>query len=183
MKKGLKIALIVLIGIIAFDTLQAKIFNNSPLLKIRNNLDSESINYIDKGIFVNHYHCSNKEKVTTWKGIKFACPEEENSDEKIEKEIVANLDKIAKAADVTSSNPFDYTNNRYYKNIVNLGKKAVPVLEDMYKKGELTGVNAYLSTLAIEDIANCNLLEKYNLEWSTASEFYRYWENNNCSFN
>ena len=73
--------------------------------------------------------------------------------------------------------------NRFYKNIVNLGKKAVPVLEDMYKKGELTGVNAYLSALAIEDIANCNLLEKYNLEWSTASEFYRYWENNNCSFN
>ena len=81
MKKGLKIALIVLIGIIAFDTLQAKIFNNSPLLKIRNNLDSESINYIDKGIFVNHYHCSDNEEVTTWKDVKFACSIKEESNE------------------------------------------------------------------------------------------------------
>ena len=76
MKKGLKIALIVigvLVGIITLDTLQAKIFDNSPLLKIRDNLDGETLDYIDKGIFVNHYHCTNNEKATTWKGTKFSC--------------------------------------------------------------------------------------------------------------
>ena len=74
MKKGLKITIIVLgilVGIIALDTLQAKIFDNSPILKIRNNLDDGSTDYVDKGIFVNYYHCSNNEKVTTWKGTKF----------------------------------------------------------------------------------------------------------------
>ena len=83
MKKGLKITLIVLgvlVGIVALDTLQAKIFDNSPILKIRDNLDGGSIDYIDKGIFVNHYHCNNNEKVTTWKGTKFACSMEESKD-------------------------------------------------------------------------------------------------------
>ena len=148
MKKGLKITLIVLgvlIGIVALDTLQAKILNTSPLLKIRDNFDGETIDYIDKGIFVNHYHCNNNEKVTTWKGTKFACSKTENtSNTAIEKEIMINLDKIAEATNTTSSNPFDYTNNDYYKDIVNLGKNAVPVLENMYKNGKLTGVNAYL---------------------------------------
>ena len=82
MKKVLKIILIVLgvlVGIVAFDTLQAKIFNNSPILKIRENLDGGSTDYIDKGLFVNHYHCNNDEKVTTWKGTKFACPVKESN--------------------------------------------------------------------------------------------------------
>ena len=82
MKKGLKITLIILgalVGVILLDTLQAKIFDNSPLLKIRDNLDGGTIDYIDKGIFVNHYHCNNNEKVTTWKGTKFACSMKENN--------------------------------------------------------------------------------------------------------
>ncbi len=87
MKKSLKITLIVLsvlLGIILIDTIQAKIFDNSPLLKIRDNLDGGSIDYIDKGLFVNHYHCNNNEKVTTWKGEKFACSEKENIKENVD---------------------------------------------------------------------------------------------------
>ena len=86
MKKGLKITLIVLgvlVGIVTLDTLQAKFFDNSPLLKIRDNLDGGTIDYIDKGIFVNHYHCNNNENVTTWKGTKFACSMKENLNDKI----------------------------------------------------------------------------------------------------
>ena len=84
MKKGLKITLIilgVLVSIIILDTLQAKIFDNSPLLKIRENLDGGTLDYIDKGLFVNHYHCNNNEKVTTWKGTKFACSMKESNTE------------------------------------------------------------------------------------------------------
>ena len=91
MKKSLKITLIVLgilIGIVALDTLQAKIFNNSPLLKIRDNLDGGSLDYVDKGLFVNYYHCNNSEKVTTWKKTKFACSvKEESNEEKYIKKI------------------------------------------------------------------------------------------------
>lgn len=104
------------------------------------------------------------------------------NEEQIEKEIVTNMEQIVEVTDKTSSNPYDYTRNEYYKNIVNLGKDAVPVLEDMYNKGKLTGVNAYLSALVIQDITKCNLNEKYNLDWSTAEEFYDLWKDNNCSY-
>lgn len=102
--------------------------------------------------------------------------------EQIEKEILTNFEKISENANMLSSNPYDYINNEYYENIVSLGSDAVLVLESMYNNGELTGLNGYLSALAIQDITKCNLNEKYNLDWSTAKEFYELWENNNCSY-
>lgn len=96
--------------------------------------------------------------------------------------IKRNLDMIVSSSDLTSSNPYDYTKNEHYNNIVNLGEDAVPVLENMYKEGKLTGVNAYISALAIQDITKCDLYKEYNLDWSTADEFYSLWEDNNCSF-
>ena len=85
-------------------------------------------------------------------------------------------------SDLTSSNLYDYTKNVYYNNIVDLGDKAAFVLENMYKNGELNGISAFISVLAIQDITKCNLYEEYNLDWSTAEEFYTLWEENNCSF-
>lgn len=104
------------------------------------------------------------------------------SEEQIEKEIITNMKQIAEVTDKLFSNPFDYTKNEYYKNIINLGEHAVTVLEDMYDKKKLKGVNAYLSALAIQDITGCNLNEKYGLDWSTAEEFYDLWKDNNCSY-
>lgn len=96
--------------------------------------------------------------------------------------IIENLNKIMEVSDLTSSNPYDYTKNVYYNNIVDLGDKAAFVLENMYKNGELNGISAFISALAIQDITKCNLYEEYNLDWSTAEEFYTLWEENNCSF-
>ena len=84
MKKSLKITLIVigvLVGIVVVDTLQAKIFNNSPILKVRENLNGGRTAYIDKGVFVNHYYCINKEEKTLFKGAKYTCPELEENKE------------------------------------------------------------------------------------------------------
>ena len=67
MKKSLKVILIVLgvmIGVIVLDTLQARIFDNSPLLKIRDNFDKGSIDYIDRGLLVNHYKYTNGNEMT-----------------------------------------------------------------------------------------------------------------------
>lgn len=76
MKKILKIVLIVvgvLIGIVAFDTIQALVFNRSPLLHKREyTCRKVSDWYIDKGIFVNHYHCSNVNE-TLFKNEKSEC--------------------------------------------------------------------------------------------------------------
>ena len=76
MKKGLKITLIVLlvlIGIIAVDTLQAIVFNNSPIIHIRERINRcNEKDYIDKGIIVNHYSCNNESK-TLFKSTKYNC--------------------------------------------------------------------------------------------------------------
>lgn len=106
-----------------------------------------------------------------------------SNNEQLENEIKENFSKISEVADLSSSNPYDYTNNEYYENIVNLGIDAVFILMDMYNSGKLVGVDAYLSTLAIQDITKCNLYKEYNLEWETAEEFYELWEKNNCDFN
>ena len=90
--------------------------------------------------------------------------------EEIKKNILENMQKIDEVSDMTSSNPYDYINNEYYGNIVSLGKDAVPVLEEMYRTGELTGLHAYISAIAVQEITGADL------EWSTAEEFYSSWE-------
>ncbi len=76
MKKILKIVLIivgVLIGIVVLDTVQALVFNRSPLLHKREYTCRQVSDwYIDKGIFVNYYHCSNVNE-TILKNKKSEC--------------------------------------------------------------------------------------------------------------
>lgn len=101
--------------------------------------------------------------------------------ENLEDVIIENFNKVMEVSEETSSNPYDYIKNDYYKNIVDLGANAVSVLEKMYNNGKLTGLNAYLSALAIQDITKCNLYDEYELDWSTAEEFYTLWQKHNCS--
>ena len=101
----------------------------------------------------------------------------------LEEEIKYNLSKIKEVSDLSSSNPYHYINNKYYQNIVDIGKDAVFLLREMYNAGELSGLDAYISALAIQDITNCNLLKEYKIEWDTAKQFYELWENYNCGFN
>ena len=103
-----------------------------------------------------------------------------NNEGNVEEVITENLKQIGEVSNATSSNPYDYTNNEYYKNIIKLGKKAVPVLEQMYKDNKLSGVYSYISALAVQDITGCNIYEEYNLDWSTADEFYTLWKDYNC---
>lgn len=76
MKKSLKLTLIVLgvlVGIIAVDTTQAIVFNNSPILHIREYINRcNEKDYIDNGIIVNHYLCNNESK-TLFKNTKYDC--------------------------------------------------------------------------------------------------------------
>ncbi len=85
MKKNFKITLIILgavIGIIVLDTLQARLFKNSPIISWKENLGGDS--YVDKGIMMNTYYCSKPQDIVTvswhFKTSKFTCPEEINYD-------------------------------------------------------------------------------------------------------
>lgn len=58
-----------------------------------------------------------------------------NNKKNLENIIIENLTQISNKSNITSSNPYEYTKNEYYKNIVILGNDAVNVnvLENMYK--------------------------------------------------
>ena len=89
MKKSIKVILIILIVlviVVLVDTMQAKIFDNRPLIKIRYNRDGGNVDYIDKGIFVYTYVFANGEKVTVYRWEKYAPPEEVSVDLEANKE-------------------------------------------------------------------------------------------------
>ena len=75
--KNIITIILIIIGIILLDTIQARIFKNSPIISIRESLpDNDS--YVDKGILVNTYYCTEEKDIVTvsWysKKSKFTCP-------------------------------------------------------------------------------------------------------------
>lgn len=75
MKSKVKIILIViciLIGIILLDTIQAVIFNNNPILKIREDYNGGSLYYIDKGILVKAYQYTDGKKDVVFRWEKYS---------------------------------------------------------------------------------------------------------------
>ena len=74
MNKYLKITLIVIgviIGLIAIDTIQAKVFNNSPVLSFKVKIDDK--NYVKKGLLVNTYYCHNEKASSKFKFTEYYC--------------------------------------------------------------------------------------------------------------
>lgn len=78
MKKCIKIVLIVvviLVGLVLLDTLQALVFNNRPFISEKEYYDRD--NWIAKGILVNTYHCVDENNILTMeyklKNTKYMC--------------------------------------------------------------------------------------------------------------
>lgn len=73
-KKTLITTLCSIIGLIFLDFIIALSFNNSPMIKIRDNYNGGATVYKDKGIFTNTYKCSNGKTKTVLKTTKYVCP-------------------------------------------------------------------------------------------------------------
>ncbi len=77
MKKIIKRILLiiaVLFSIILIDTLQAKIFNNSPIIHVREYFNGGgALDYVDYGIFVAYYKYANGKGITryVWVNVLF----------------------------------------------------------------------------------------------------------------
>ncbi len=69
-KKTLITTLCSIIGLIFLDFIIALSFNNSPIIKIRDNYNGGATAYKDKGIFTNTYKCSNGKTKTVLKTTK-----------------------------------------------------------------------------------------------------------------
>ena len=79
MKKIVKTILIIislLVGIILFDTLQARILKNSPLISFKQKLGGD--NYVNRGLLIDTYYCVKEKDIVTisweFKTSKFDCP-------------------------------------------------------------------------------------------------------------
>ena len=91
------IVIFILISIIMFDTLQAIIFKNSPIISwYGKQLDKDS--YVDRGIIIDTYYCTKEKDIVTiihyLKNTKFNCPidNEDIIENKIE---ISNLEGIS----------------------------------------------------------------------------------------
>lgn len=73
-KKIIIITLCSIIGLIFLDFIVALLFNNSPIIKIRDYYNGGSTVYKDKGIFTNTYKCSDGKTKTFLKTTKYVCP-------------------------------------------------------------------------------------------------------------
>lgn len=80
MRKILKVSLliiVILIGIVLLDTLQARLFKNSPFISWKENLEDDD-SWVDKGILIDTYYCTKEKDIVTvswkFKTSKFTCP-------------------------------------------------------------------------------------------------------------
>ena len=85
-EKKVIISLCSIIGLIFLDFIIALSFNNSPIIKIRDNYNGGATVYKDKGIFTNTYKCSDGKTKTVLKATKYVCPM--NDIEKDIKEVI-----------------------------------------------------------------------------------------------
>ena len=82
-KKITIITLCSIIGLIFLDFIVALSFNNSPIIKIRDNYNDGLTVYKDKGIFTNTYKCSDGKTKTVLKTTKYVCIIKDSKEEKI----------------------------------------------------------------------------------------------------
>jgi len=76
MKKQIKkifIIIFVIIGVILLDSIQAFIFDNNPIIKIKEYYNGGNLNYKSKGILVDTINCTNGKKDTVLKGFSYSC--------------------------------------------------------------------------------------------------------------
>lgn len=101
-----------------------------------------------------------------------------NSETTLTEEIDSNFAKMSElnTQAAVSSNPYEYINNEYYDNIVNMGMPAVAILEEKYHKGEYKGLDGYIAALAIQEITEMNLQECNGTDWETAEQFFQEWD-------
>ena len=91
-KKIIIITLCSIIGLIFLDFIIALSFNNSPIIKIRDNFNGGSTVYKDKGIFTNTYKCSDGKTKTVLKTAKYVCPVKDSKEEDIKEAITITFD-------------------------------------------------------------------------------------------
>ena len=91
-KKIIIITLCSIISLIFLDFIIALLFNNSQIIKIRDNYNGDSTVYKDKGIFTNTYKCSDGKIKTILKTTNYVCPIKDSKEEDKKETITISFD-------------------------------------------------------------------------------------------
>ena len=83
-KKHILIVSLSILLLIIIDISQALIFQNSPVLKIREQFDGGTLYYKDKGLITYTYNCIGEKRKTVLKWEKYSCPLKETTFEIID---------------------------------------------------------------------------------------------------
>ena len=124
MKKYLKvisIIFLILICVIVLDTIQARLFKNSPFISFKEEFLDGS--YVDKGILMDTYYCVKEQDIVTvswhFKTDKFTCSnevEELNEVENVSLKIKeGTLTKTGATIIITDLNEEKYTYGEYFR--------------------------------------------------------------------
>lgn len=87
-----------------------------------------------------------------------------------------NEEVSLEGAKMYSSNPYDYKESKYYKQLVELGLEAVPLMSEKICSGEITGLNQYLVGLAIQDITETDIAEAVGEGWGSGEQLAIVWK-------
>lgn len=96
MKKVIRVILIVIIVIMALillDTLQARIFKNSPIISWKEEVEDND-SWVDRGILLDTYYCTKEKDIVTvtwkFKTTKYDCPVDNIENETLERIVMVD---------------------------------------------------------------------------------------------
>jgi len=163
----------IIIGIILLDSLQALVFDNSPILKIREYYNGGDLYYKDKGLLVDTYCGTNGIKDTAIKGFSYSLAYDSNIT------LIDKTKNIKDFAAATALEPFyddeSYTyfwsciKNKYM--IVKYSDGSEELISDALKQGHID--------IQILDKFNISYIkeEKFQMYQETPPELFVYLEN------
>ena len=172
MKKCIKlfsiIFVILLIGVLS-DTIQAKVFDNRPLIKITENYDGGNVYQKDNGIFVYTYVFTNGEKVTVFRWEKYAPPLEETVDLKENKENETTDIEFTRTYNVVSNLNMTDTTEKYNFYVIQQFQLFEPIVikvnEFTFSGSKINGKEYTIQDIFNTfDIVNIEKTEKTGLE-------------------
>lgn len=147
MKRFIKMFLIIFISLIIVifvDTIQAKVFNNRPIIKITENYNVGNVEQKDRGIFVYTYIFSNSTKKTVFRWEKYAPPMKVANN--IDVDSMNNKNEVEKTMeDVTNINVS--INSKKYNAIIENNETAkafISLLPQEFNMNELNGNEKYV---------------------------------------
>jgi len=152
MMKKVLIVIGVLFGIILLDSTQAMVFNNNPIIKIKEYYNGGNINYKSKGILVDTINCTNGKNVTVIKGFSYSCNYEGGN--------FTLVDKTKEIKDFACAEAleqfYEDENYTYYWNCI---KNKYMIVE--YKDGS----NELISEALKSSHIDIQVLDKFNIEY------------------